>query len=178
MNSRCLKLFLGVVLLLGLSVNAAAEKLRQVPQLSDLKSVSEQARKLNLPILLVVSQHHCPFCQQLKREVLDPMMLSGQYTDKVVMVELLMDDETNIINREGKSVYPGSVIADYKVWVTPTLLFIDYQGKEVEKRMIGVNTIEMYGFYLDQAIDAALVAVKQGEPYAYKVTKKDINGSD
>ena len=46
--------------------------------------------------LLVVSQHHCPFCQKLESEILDPVMLSGQYTDKIIIVELLMDDEGDI----------------------------------------------------------------------------------
>ena len=146
-----------------------------VPQLTNLQQISAQAKLKNLPILLVVSQHECPFCKLLKREVLNPMMVSGDYVDQAVIVELLMDDSENIINREGKSVYPGSIAADYHVWVTPTLLFIDHQGKEVEKRMLGVNTIEMYGYYLDESIKRARKAVKQGEPYNYKVNKQDIN---
>jgi len=148
-----------------------------VPQLKNLQEVSEQAKTKKLPILLVVSQHECPFCKLLKREVLNPMMISGDYVDQAVIVELLMDDEENIIDGQGKSIYPGGIAADYHVWVTPTLLFIDHQGKEVEKRMLGVNTLEMYGYYLDESLKRALQAVKQGEPYAYKATKKDINGN-
>ncbi len=160
-----------------LALNARAQSgLEAVPPLQDFQKIAGQAQQQNLPILLVVSQHHCAFCQKLKREVLDPMMLSGDYVDQIIIVELLMDDDNNIKNLQGESVYPGSIVADHNVWVTPTLLFLDYQGKEVEKRMIGVNTIEMYGYYLDESIRAAHQAVRDGEPYKYRLTKKDING--
>ena len=39
--------------------------------------------------------------------------------------------------------------------MTPTLLFLDPDGTEIVPRIVGVNTVEMFGFYLDRAIDAA-----------------------
>ena len=39
--------------------------------------------------------------------------------------------------------------------MTPTLLFVDSQGRELAERMVGVTTLEFYGGYLDQAIDAS-----------------------
>ncbi|MEW8508091.1 MAG: thioredoxin fold domain-containing protein [Candidatus Thiodiazotropha sp.] len=144
----------------------------------DFTEVGKKARRENVPILLMVSQDHCPFCEQLKREVLNPMVISGDYDDKVVIIELLIDIGENVINFEGDNVEPGSVATDYNIWVTPTLLFLDHQGKEVHKRMLGVNTIEMFGWYLDVSLRDALVAVRQGEPYRYKTNERDQWGSD
>ncbi|MBT2968366.1 MAG: hypothetical protein B6D72_01695 [gamma proteobacterium symbiont of Ctena orbiculata] len=145
---------------------------------SDLTEAGKKARDENIPILLMVSQDHCPFCHQLKREVLNPMIISGEYDDKVVIIELLIDIGENVINFEGRNVDAGSIATNYNIWVTPTLLFLDYQGKEVHKRMLGVNTIEMYGYYLDESLKEALTAVKQGEPYRYKTNELDQLGSD
>ena len=48
----------------------------------------------------------------------------------------------------------------YNATITPTLLFLDYQGNEIQERMTGVNTVEMYGYYLDESIDEALEKLK------------------
>jgi len=151
---------------------------KEIQPLTNLQQLASQAKAQKLPILLVVSQHHCPFCVKLKKEVLNPMVLSGDYTDRVIMTELLLDDDADVVNLAGKSVYPGSIAADYQVWMTPTLLFIDADGVEVARRMLGVNTVEMYGYYLDESLDAALQAVKKGPPYDYKLQKKHLNSSD
>jgi len=169
-----------IVLLLAVATCSAAiaDSMpgRQIPVVRDFAKLAASARENQLPILLMVSQDHCAFCQQLKTEVLNPMMISGDYVDRAVMAELQIDEDNNIIDFDGKSVYPGKIAADYHTWVTPTLLFLDYQGKEVHKRMLGVNTIEMYGYYLDESLEAALTAVKKGEPYAYISSKKDQAG--
>ncbi|MES9812745.1 MAG: thioredoxin fold domain-containing protein [Candidatus Thiodiazotropha sp.] len=151
---------------------------KTVSVVRDLTLVAKKARDEKIPILLMVSQDHCPFCQQLKREILNPMVVSGDYDDKVIITELLIDVGENVIDFEGNSVYPGSIASNYNTWVTPTLLFLDHQGKEVHKRMLGVNTIEMYGHYLDVSLEDALAAVKQGEPYRYKTNKIDQLGAD
>ncbi|MGD2118599.1 MAG: thioredoxin fold domain-containing protein [Chromatiales bacterium] len=146
----------------------------QVPPVSDLTELSQQARQQRLPILLVVTQDHCPFCMLLKSDVIKPMLISGDYDNRVIIAELAYDTMQSIINFRGEKVLPGAVAADYKVWVAPTLLFLDADGVEVHKRMLGVNTIEMYGYYLDEALAAALKAVRAGPPYDYQPSKKDI----
>ena len=170
--------FLLLLLACHVSVLAAGQHGKTIPEATDFSDLASLAKEQKLPILLMVSQDHCPFCVLLKTEVLNPMMLSGDYRDKVVMTELLIDVGDSVIDFDGKSVYPGKIASDYNTWVTPTLLFLDYQGKEVHKRMLGVNTVEMYGYYLDESIDAALAAVKKGEPYVYKSNLKDQQGTD
>ena len=41
--------------------------------------------------------------------------------------------------------------------------------------MLGVNTIEMYSYYLDKSLAAALKAVSKGDQ-SYIPTEKDIKG--
>ena len=48
-------------------------------------------------------------------------------------------------------------------YVTPTILFVDHTGRQLAERMVGINTIEMYGGYLDQCIDTALMHIRQPE---------------
>jgi len=40
------------------------------------------------------------------------------------------------------------------------MLFLDPSGKELSERMIGISTPELFGGYLDEAIEEALVKMK------------------
>lgn len=168
---------LAICLMFAAGFNAAFAdgRLTRIPVSRDFSKLAELAEARRIPILLMVSQDHCPFCELLKNEVLNPMVISGDYNDKVVMTELLIDVGDSVVDFKGNKVFPGKIAADYKTWVTPTILFLDHQGKEVQKRMLGVNTVEMYGFYLDESIDAALAAVKKGEPYAFSSSPENIS---
>lgn len=44
------------------------------------------------------------------------------------------------------------------------MLFLDPQGRELTDRMVGINTLEFYGGYLDQNIDTALSRVRGEVP--------------
>ncbi|MEJ2212856.1 MAG: thioredoxin fold domain-containing protein [Gammaproteobacteria bacterium] len=134
-----------------------------VPPVRDLYSLSKVAEARNLPILLMVSQDHCPYCELLKEEILNPMVISGDYINKAVMSVLTIDASKAIIDFNGKKIEPRDVALRYNATITPTLLFLDYQGNEIQERMTGVNTVEMYGYYLDESIDEALEKLKQSK---------------
>ncbi|MCU7845185.1 MAG: thioredoxin fold domain-containing protein [Candidatus Thiodiazotropha sp. (ex Monitilora ramsayi)] len=121
----------------------------------DLRQTAEKAKKKQAPILLMVSQHHCEFCELMKQEVLHPMQLSGDYEDQVVMREVMIDPGEMVTNFEGKR-EPASDFADrYGVFVTPTLLFLDTDGREAAERILGINTIDFLLFYIEDAIETA-----------------------
>ncbi|MCU7871747.1 MAG: thioredoxin fold domain-containing protein [Candidatus Thiodiazotropha sp. (ex Lucinoma borealis)] len=140
-----------------------------------MSQLAASANQEKLPILLIVSQHHCPFCVRLKEEIIYPMQISGDYEDKVIIAEVLLDSSNNILDLKGNLVKPGVIGDSYKVWVTPTLLFLDHTGREIHKRMLGVNTIEMYSYYLDESLEAALRAVRKGDQ-SYIPMHEDILG--
>jgi thioredoxin-related protein len=142
---------------------------------NDLSRLAEQAVQERLPILLIVSQHDCPFCVRLREEILRPMQRSGADEGRVHMAEIFMDSPDPIVGIEGTRVLPGEIADAYRVWVTPTLLFLDSTGREIHRRMLGVNTIELYGYYLDESLAAALTAVRKGGR-SYVPTDDDILG--
>ena len=131
-----------------------------VPEATDLKVLGDLARKQQLPIMLMVSQQDCPYCVLLKSDILNPMMISGDYVDRVIIAELTIDQGGSITDFDGKTVSPRDVAVRYNSTFSPTLLFLDANGRQVRKRMVGVNTIEMYGYYVDESIDAAVKAIR------------------
>ena len=121
----------------------------------DLARLGQSARGLRAPILLVISSVECPYCQRLKDQVLEPMLQDPDYDGRVVVAELLVDEGETVLDFDGRRVWASDVAARYEAYVTPTLLFLDGQGRSVAERIVGFNTVELYGWYVDAAIDAA-----------------------
>lgn len=126
-----------------------------VSHAENLAALGDRARSGHVPILLVVSQADCPYCKLLKREILEPMLVSGEYDGRVLIRELLIDSERPVRDFEGRAVPPDQLARRYRARLTPTVLFLDYRGRELTERMVGINTVEFYGYYLDAAIDTA-----------------------
>jgi len=140
----------------------------------DLQSIGRISEEKQLPILLVVSQEYCPFCTLLKSEILNPMVLSGNYRDSVIIREIMIDHGESLIDFKGVSRASSDFARSYKVWVTPTLLFLDPEGHELRPRMLGVNTIEMYGYYLDQNITDARYRLRKKRSEVYIPSSEDL----
>ena len=84
------------------------------------------------------------------------MLISGDYTDRVLIRELRIDADQDIIDFNGEKTNPGKIFTRYSLYVTPSVLLLDRQGSELGERQIGINTVDYYAYYLDQAIDQAL----------------------
>ena len=132
-----------------------AEAPARLSQAEDLRGLGARANSLGIPILLMVSQYHCGYCELLKNEVLQPMLLSGEYQDRVLMRELLIDPGVTVGNFAGQRESAEAFSQRYQVQVTPTLLFLDGAGREVAEPILGVNTIDYLLFYIEDAIDTA-----------------------
>ncbi|MDJ0807162.1 MAG: thioredoxin fold domain-containing protein [Gammaproteobacteria bacterium] len=126
-----------------------------VPQTTSLQSDAEISRRTHRPILLMISQDHCPFCDLMKREVLQPMLLGGEYAELIIIREILIDRGLEIIDFQGATQDAAAFAQGYGVHLTPTLLFLDPQGNELVKRIVGINTVDYFSFYLEAAIDEA-----------------------
>ena len=121
----------------------------------DFAALGDRARAGRMPIVLVVSRAECPYCELLKREILQPMLISGDYDGRVLIRELLIDSELPVRDFDGRAVVPDALAERYRARLTPTVLFLDNRGRELTERIIGINTVDFYGYYLDAAIDAA-----------------------
>lgn len=130
-------------------------------QTTDLQQLGKQVAATGKPLLLMFSQHDCPFCIKLKSEVVEPMLQNPAYRERLIMRELMIDENGNLVDFTGRSTTGSALFEHYGMVVTPTIILVDSAGLEIAMRQTGVNTIEMYAWYLDQAIDAAIAALAQ-----------------
>jgi hypothetical protein len=54
----------------------------------------------------------------------------------------------------------------YGAYVTPTVVFLNHQGKELSKRILGVRNTEFYGGELDEGLDISLRKLREKLAYA------------
>jgi len=161
LNKLGLKLVLPAIFIVfslssSLFSSATAES-AGIPKAIDLQKDGIIAQEKGIPILLEFSMHGCPFCEEVEEEVLQPMLISGDYDNKVIVRNIKIDEEdTTIIDFNGEKITYEELAERYYVYVAPTLVLVQGDGKEMGLEMVGVTTIDYYGAYLDQAIDKAM----------------------
>jgi len=141
--------------------SAASEQPGEIQKTQDLAADARLAAGGRMPILLLVSLEDCPFCLQIKRDILNPMVLSGDYEGRLVMREMFIDDGESLRDFQGKMVDGSSFALRYGVMLTPTLLFLDPQGNQLTEKMVGIQTPEMYFLYVDASIQEAVAAMRK-----------------
>ncbi len=162
---RLYRLALFVAASLWLAINALRADVT-VPVAADLQQLGDQALSRELPILLTFTSLICSYCELLEQDFLQPMLLSGEYRDRVMIRKLELGPGTSVTDFDGKKIMASELSSRYRVFVTPTLLFVDGNGKELAERIVGINTPELFGGYLDDCIETALLHLRDPEAAA------------
>ena len=149
-----------LVAALALLVPAAAGAAPDGFQTDDLAADGRWAKDRGVPILLLFSADYCTYCARLMEEFLEPMGRSGEYADRVLIRELKIDGYRDVKDFAGRTVSPEDLAYRYNISVTPTLLQVDVEGRELVKRIVGLGTVDFFGLYLDDAIARALARLK------------------
>ncbi len=132
-----------------------------IPLASDLNALQQEMQRQGLPLLLAFRADYCGFCRKLETEHLEPMVRSGQYDTRILIRRFDIDSDQTVIDFNGNRISAEAFAERYQASLTPTLLFLDAEGKEVAERLLGYNSPDFYGAYLEQAISTAQHAVKK-----------------
>jgi len=134
---------------------------------NNFQELSRKMKANSRGLVLMFHAENCPYCALMENEILSPMVKSGEYDKKVYLRKLQIDEARDVIDFSGKTVEPSDISSRFNVNVTPTLVFLDYKGEEKAEKMIGINTVELFGAYLDDEIDNLVkniaIANKKGE---------------
>ena len=124
----------------------------QIQRVDDLRALGERARREGKIILMEVEASDCPYCRKLEEEILKPMLRSGDYDGNTLIVQLEIDGYGDLTDWNGGRTTPADFARRHGVFVTPTLLFLDADGREVSKRIVGINSVDYFGAYVDEAL--------------------------
>lgn len=124
-----------------------------VSEESNFQKLSLEMKEKSLGLVLMFHAEHCPYCAIMDNEILSPMIRSGDYDKLVLIRKLQIDESRDVKDFVGKVVDPSDISDRYNATLTPTLVFLDHQGNQKAEMMIGINTVELFGAYLDAEID-------------------------
>lgn len=128
----------------------------KVREPTDLQAVGQEAQRRQLPILIMFSRQGCPYCDVVREEFLKPMLRSGDYTDRVIILEIHSDSYATLRDFNGQMIGADALATRYRASFAPTVVFLDHRGKELVERLIGITTRDFYGGFLDEAIEQSL----------------------
>ena len=143
--------------LLGLGASGVAPARaagKTLPLSASLPDELARALKARQPLVVMVSLHRCPWCEEVRNNYLAPMR--AQERLPVVQVDMLSPRQTRDL--QGAPTTHEALVRAWDVKVAPTVLFLGPQGKEVADRLVG-GSPDFYSAYLDRRLERAREAV-------------------
>jgi len=152
-----------LLLMLGSGQSLAASG-DDIPAVGNLARAGESSQQQGVPTVIFVSREACPYCRTLRDEILLPMQRAGKFDNKAVLLEVSLDRVEPLTGFDGQQTTAQAFGDLYQAQITPTLLFLDPQGQEISRRIVGISNLELYGYYLQQSIDVALQVIRSAAP--------------
>ena len=137
---------------------------REIPSVNSFAEIGNLSLQQGIPIVVFVSRDTCPYCRTLRNQILKPMLAADKFAHRAILVEVSLDRVDPIAGFEKGQMTAKDFGEFYRAEITPTLLFLDSNGREIGKRLIGISNLELYGHYLQKSIDEALLAIRSGNP--------------
>ena len=120
--------------------------------LTNLAADTVRAKKEHLPILVLVSIAHCPYCEQIRRSHLIP--LSRQANAGVLIREVDLRS-SQLIKEPVNAGTQAQWAQRYGARVAPTVLLIGPSGELLAEPLVGASIPDFYGAYLTERIETA-----------------------
>jgi len=127
----------------------------------NLNQVAVQAQDQRLPVLLFVTSEDCGYCDLLKQEVLRPMQHQTELQVRAIVREMDVRAGGKLVDFDGEKVRARIFFSRYQIYATPTLLFLDHDGRSLRDPLVGFNGIELYWPLLEQALSESSAALEQ-----------------
>ncbi|MFK7885253.1 MAG: thioredoxin fold domain-containing protein [Gammaproteobacteria bacterium] len=118
------------------------------------------AKQSQAPIVVLLEQRHCAFCQRLKRDLIRPLANDPTYRDRAIFVSVLTDIDAGLIEKDGTEVSGFEFSDQLRSSTTPTVLFLDSAGNELQKRIVGYKASASYTESLKKKIEESIAAVQ------------------
>lgn len=140
----------GLLILLLLAVSPARAG-QDIALADDLRQDGRTVREKGKPIVALVTATYCEYCETLKNEVF--RFLTDD--DRFLLREVVIDSGRPVQDFDGQESGHGLLGEEYKIKLTPTVLFLDGDGKALADPLVGVLTLDYYSYYFDKRVAKA-----------------------
>lgn len=154
---------------LSRDVKAPARESAAVPLATDFAAHAKRAKSLDVPLIVLVSLRDCVYCGPIRQRELAPLVRSGKYEVR----EIGMDSTAAVRDFDGSTTTGVAWARAHGAKVSPTVLFLDTQGRPVAEPLIGAGLPDFYGAYLDDAIARGRARLHGGNGNSGAATRRD-----
>jgi len=133
----------------------------ELPRARDLAADAAESRRDRVPILLFFDRDECPYCEQALREYLVPFSRE-EWKGKALFRQIGIDRRDALVDFAGATTTHDAFAARYRVFLSPTVLFVDAGGRPLGEPIVGLLTVDFYGAYLDNALKTATARLAGG----------------
>lgn len=126
----------------------------------DFAADARLMRERKIPMLLLFSADGCSWCETARRQVLNPMAADPGNANRVLIRQVNIDQRVAIADFGGKTTTHRDFAQARKARLTPTLMVLDADGREIAESIVGVRLLDFYGTYIERAVDAGLDRVR------------------
>jgi len=123
-----------------------------LPAAADLAADAAAVRAKKVPVLLFFNRFDCPYCERALRQFLVPMSRDPAVAAKAIFRQIEIDKPDPLIDFDGRATTHKAFAARFNIRYTPTIWFVDAEGKPLVEAIVGLRTVDFYGWYLEQAI--------------------------
>ncbi|QDX20106.1 hypothetical protein FP568_01795 [Pandoraea pnomenusa] len=154
---------------LSRDVKAPARESAAVPLATDFAAHAQRAKSLDVPLIVLVSLRDCVYCGPIRQRELAPLVRSGKYEVR----EIGMDSTAAVRDFDGSTTTGVAWARAHGAKVSPTVLFLDTNGRPVAEPLIGAGLPDFYGAYLDDAIARGRARLHGGNGNSGAATRRD-----
>lgn len=143
----------------GVIVPAAAPRAagegNDLPILADWPADAREARKRRVPLVVLFSLPGCPYCEQVRRSHLGPMMRDPARLDLAIVRQVDINADRVVTSPAGERLTHAQIARSRGIRGAPVVQFWSPDGESIAEPLVGMLLPDFYGAYLEQSLEAA-----------------------
>ncbi len=129
----------------------------------DLAADGRRAAHSGMPIVVMFSADHCPYCRQVRRDYIDPLGRDPNFRPPVLVRIVTTDGDFTLTDFKGRKTTHTRFAFEQGISIVPTVRFFGTQGEVLTHDLVGASLPDFYLDYLEGSIRRAAGKLKQGK---------------
>ncbi|MBU1235984.1 MAG: thioredoxin fold domain-containing protein [Gammaproteobacteria bacterium] len=125
-----------------------------MPKAANLAADGQLAHSTGQPVVILFSRTPCGWCDKARREHLDAMATqAAAQPGSALFRQIDLDSDAPLIDFSGQRTRHRDFARKHSVTMTPTLLFLAADGRDLAAPIVGYRLAEFYGTLIEDAIE-------------------------
>ncbi len=146
-------------------LRAMAQDEPLLPLASDLRGLGATSRRTQQPIVLLFSTPGCPYCRDVRRNYLAPMLAAGTPVAPAPLIqEVVITSSAALVDFDGRALTHAQFAERRGVSVSPVVMALDGRGQVIGEPLVGLDAAGFYNAYLEALLARARAQVRTPAP--------------